>query len=250
MMVGSEELVDYQKFWDELPDFIKYNPGAKHRRRIIINMLKQVPFTSVLDVGCGSGDLLSFLSRDFADRRLELVGCDLSEPQLKINQEKFPSMKFIPLDLQKAHLDKRFDMVICSEVIEHLADQKASLINLTAMVKPGGHLFITCPSGKIHATEVHFGHLKHLSPQDLSEMVRPLGFEPVETLNWGWPFYKVLKFATNTNPEWALRNFTGNYGFFQKVTSNLLYVANFLNSNNHSQGVQIFALYRKRNSDA
>ena len=53
----------YQGFWEETPDFIRYNPGARHRRRMILRLLGAERFDSLLDVGCGNGELLALVGQ-------------------------------------------------------------------------------------------------------------------------------------------------------------------------------------------
>lgn len=65
---------------------------------------------SVLDVGCGSGDLVPYLRNLKIGRYL---GIDIYEPAIKIAKKKYPNENFIVGDLLKKKFH-RFDFVICS----------------------------------------------------------------------------------------------------------------------------------------
>ena len=66
---------------------------------------------SVLDVGCGTGDLAQFLK----DKQMkEYVGIDLFEPALEKARKKFPDKKFINGDFLHYNFKRRFDFVFCS----------------------------------------------------------------------------------------------------------------------------------------
>lgn len=235
----------YDEFWDACPDFSRYNPGALHRRRGIAKLLRETSFRSLLDVGCGDGQLLLWL-RSWAPEGAELVGADLSPDTVEANTKQHKFASFSVLDVQREALDRTFDVVVCTEVLEHLDHQREALKNLASMVAPGGHLILTCPTGKVHATEKHFGHVSHPRPAELETGLREAGLEVVRLENWGFPLYGALKTATNVNPDWALRNFaSGKYTLKARLVSRALYLANFFNVPSSPWGVQLFVLARK-----
>jgi 2-polyprenyl-3-methyl-5-hydroxy-6-metoxy-1,4-benzoquinol methylase len=239
----------YRGFWQDSFDFARYNPGARHRRRMILALLGAEPFASLLDAGCGNGELLALVaqSAEQAGRRVPaLAGADLSPDQVDRNRKRMPAAEFFALDVQSAPLPRTFDVVVCSEVIEHLDDARSAVANLAHMVKPGGRLLVTCPAGTMYATERHFGHVRHPSAADLAAWAEAAGLR-IDTLwNWGWPTYQVLKWATNVNADWALRNFAnGRYSRSAKLVSTGLYWLNYLNRRDDRRGCQLVGLFRK-----
>ena len=63
---------------------------------------------SVLELGCGTGNLAPKLSSEFK----EYLGLDYSDDMLSIAREKFPSGNFIQGDMRNFHLPKKFDAVL------------------------------------------------------------------------------------------------------------------------------------------
>lgn len=242
---------NYDHLWAELPDFIQHNPGARHRRRKILKLLQKVSFSSVLDVGCGPGELLLSLKRAFPQVQ-HFEGVDLSPEIIARSAAQFPEMKFSTLNVETSALPRKFDLILCSEVIEHLEDRSVAYHHLTQMLNPGGYLVITCPTGKIYATERHFGHVSHPSLTEIKALSQMEGLRIVRLENWGWPTYKLFKEVTNFNSEWAIRNFgSGKYSWVKKLISGLIYWINFLNLSSRKRGCQLFALLQApKNSSA
>lgn len=235
----------YDEFWGLCPDFLKYNPGVRHRRRWLLRTLQQCDARTALDVGCGTGELLRWLRPRVSSVR-EWSGVDLSTKTIAENQRHDRGATYEALNIEEGALPRRFDVVVCTEVIEHLGDPERAMKNLFAMVEPGGHLLITCPTGKVHATEKHWGHTKHPSPAELGRLLEGGGFRVKALENWGFPFYLAMKYATNVSPQFAMSKFgSGKYSAKAKLFSTALYFANFLNAPTSPLGCQLFALAQK-----
>ncbi len=74
------------------------------------------PKKHILDVGCGTGDLLASLSPRNG------VGLDISENMVKIAQDKYPLLKFYAQDAQNIIVNERFEYVILSDILGDLED--------------------------------------------------------------------------------------------------------------------------------
>lgn len=105
-----------------------------------INTVRKNTF-KILDVGCGNGKLLYNLKRiGFID----IYGCDYST----LSKEKSQSMRaYRSINLNTESLrdiyDKRsFDLVCCTEVLEHLFDPEKTLVELIDLTKKDAYLFI------------------------------------------------------------------------------------------------------------
>ncbi len=67
--------------------------------------------SAILDVGCGTGDMVQFLENKNIK---EYVGVDIFSPAIEKAQQKYPDQKFIAEDFLRLSLKKKFDFVFCS----------------------------------------------------------------------------------------------------------------------------------------
>jgi SAM-dependent methyltransferase len=113
----------------------------------VIRRLVTPASVRVLDVGCGSGLVLAYLYWANCDIIREYVGIDLNVERLR-SRYKFVR---IPHRFHAVNLDSdwnlgRFDLIWCSEVIEHLLEDRRLLRKMRDHLAPGGSIAITTPS--------------------------------------------------------------------------------------------------------
>lgn len=116
-------------------------------------LTKGVPVRStdtVVDVGCGNGALIHFCARQGA----EVCFIDRDEARLEKTREKVEASnargyRAIVSDCDPIPLeDNTGDLVICTEVLEHVPDPKKFLSELIRVTKPGGMLLLTVPDSR------------------------------------------------------------------------------------------------------
>ena len=91
---------------------------------------------SVLEVGCGAGDLLALLpNRD-------VTGVDLSPVQIEAARQRLPHGTFQVQAGERLALDRKFDVIILSETINFAADVQRILENLHAVSTPQTRLIL------------------------------------------------------------------------------------------------------------
>jgi ubiquinone/menaquinone biosynthesis C-methylase UbiE len=95
------------------------------------------PGASVLDVGCGTGDLL----RALKPRRG--VGIDLSPRMVEIARGKHPALEFVAGDVERFDFQEQFDYILLSDVVGHLDDVWAAFRNLRRGCHPASRIIVT-----------------------------------------------------------------------------------------------------------
>lgn len=203
---------------------------------MISHVVQAIRANSVLDVGCGNGALLCQLRSKMP---LSYTGVDLSEAVLANNRSRFPHIQFHPLDISKTALESTFDVVICSEVLEHIIDVESALGNLRRMC--ARYLIITVPSGPVFTIDKAMGHVRHFTKESLTKLLTRHGLEILSFREWGFPFHTAYKYLINLNPDQCLQQFAGReYSYFERFVSKIVSALFYLNL--PSNGLQIVCL--------
>ncbi|MCD6487168.1 MAG: methyltransferase domain-containing protein [Syntrophobacterales bacterium] len=109
------------------------------------------PGDRVLDVGCGTGRHACEIFRTLG---ADVVGIDLNMEDLRkaaltlylMDNENDSSWLISKADATKLPFrDSSFDVVICSEVLEHIPENKAAIAELVRVLKPGKDLIVSVP---------------------------------------------------------------------------------------------------------
>ncbi|AMY11634.1 putative S-adenosylmethionine-dependent methyltransferase [Luteitalea pratensis] len=136
------------------PSYYRYaaflGPVTTRLRAVVqggrVRMLRRwlSPGATVMEVGCGEGQLLQAIKAD-GDPSWRVVGVDISEDACEALRRTGLEMRcaqFEDLDWPASTVD----LVIMNQVIEHLADPRACVARAAALLRPGGRLLIETPS--------------------------------------------------------------------------------------------------------
>ena len=148
--------------------------------------------TRVLDVGCGNG----FTCGEFAKLGCQVVGVDLSQSGIELARKAFPKCRFEVASASDDLLEllgaEPFDIVISTEVVEHLYDPRAYARTCFTALRGGGRFICTTPyhgylknvaislTGKWdshHSPLWDCGHIKFWSPATLTRLLTEAGFQ-------------------------------------------------------------------------
>ena len=124
--------------------------GYLLRRDCYADLLSSLQPTSVVDVGCGSGDYLDVLPNTVKS----YLGLDFSREMVVAAQKKADEsgqsakrqVSFLQADVLAINLGRQFDFVIASGLIEYFEDIGAAAAGLSKLIKPGGHIAVQTPN--------------------------------------------------------------------------------------------------------
>jgi 2-polyprenyl-3-methyl-5-hydroxy-6-metoxy-1,4-benzoquinol methylase len=126
----------------------------------------------VLEVGSCYGVTLSLLHRRYPTAKL--YGIEPLEKTLRVGRRVCPQAEMRGDTLRNLTFEPPFDLVIMTEVLEHMVDPAASLHELYKITAPGGWVFVAVPNGRLDnmdavefvpANQSYRGHINFWSPE-------------------------------------------------------------------------------------
>ena len=175
-------------FWQRLQTAMKY-------------IESRAPYEKVLDFGCGSGVMLSFLaqhSQHVTALDIDLVPLErvkkyipLGENVLVLDAKQSPISQLAP---------KSFDLINALDVLEHVDDLPGTLTDLLNLLKPGGQLIVSGPTenilyqvGRKLAGPEYSGEYHERGTAEIKrELARMAHVRQIATLYWPIPLFEVF----------------------------------------------------------
>ena len=122
----------------------------------LLPFIQELSPARILDIGCGNGKLCSLLARQTDSY---VVGIDRDEVGIELAREAYPSIAFYQKSLDSDPLElldsvgEKFDLVVSTEVIEHLYSPSQMVRFASEVLNPSGKILVTTP---------YHGYLKNL----------------------------------------------------------------------------------------
>jgi len=187
----------YNQGW---ADSVSTNIRAERRCDAMIASMKLEPEGSILEIGCGTGDIAYMLAQK---SNMHVLGTDLCVPFIEEARKNFihPKLTYDFLDFNKIgdFKEKRFNYIVGNGILHHLYHHlDNALVNLKTLLKPEGKIIFWEPN--IYNPYVHlifsypyFREKAHLEPDEMA---------------FSKPFItKKLKQAGYTNIDVSFRDF-------------------------------------------
>lgn len=110
----------------------------------LLDSKKKKKSFSLIDLGCGSGDLLYVLKKDSYLKEVKIFGLDIDKKAISAFKKKLPGAKAILADALSLKMlrNRSFNFVICNQVVEHVEDDKVLVSEINRILKKSGLLFI------------------------------------------------------------------------------------------------------------
>lgn len=139
---------------------------------------KRVPDPlDVLEIGCGTGFVLSALRRIYPTARLS--GSDIFTEGLGFAAQRVLSAKLFQMDATAIPFAQEFDLVGAFDVLEHIDDDNLALQQIHGALKPGGSTILTVPQhpSMWSRMDEYAHHKRRYTRAELLEKMRAVGFE-------------------------------------------------------------------------
>ena len=173
-----------------------------HRDRLnaIINSLPKKKNQVILDAGCGEGHLMLKMYQSIPLNKY--YGFDVSHTALQSAKKKCKFAKLKYMDLSDIKIKNNFfDVIVCTEVIEHIYEYQDVINEFKRVLKKGGYLILTFPNEFFWTISRFFigrkpikvpDHVNSFTPKMMKKFVNlnmqkkidlPFGF-PIISLGW------------------------------------------------------------------
>lgn len=170
-----------------LPNFEQLRIGLED----VVKKLHLEPPNELLEIGCGTGLLLSSLS----PRVFSSIGIDFSIKNISIARRHFPEVSFVVGDVMSLPFAKEsFDRILSYGVFHYVSDIKGAIRETLRVCKGGGVILIGDLPDVRQKWHLYFHYIK-----SFLKMTRfPLGLwkklrERIDGVNWYWVDVETLK---------------------------------------------------------
>lgn len=221
------------------------HPSVRFRNRLILKTLKNIKFNTLIDAWCWDGFLLNILKKNFPEIIYSWV--DVSDYIIDENKKKYKDIEFFQWDLWNNHfnINKKFEVVICSEVIEHIKDWKQVISNLSKIVNNNWYCILTTQSGKRYKSDLNIWHLKHFQLEELENEFIKHWFKIIKSYKRGFPFYNMQKRLYEKIENKAKKVQQSKATLLSKILFELTYISFILSIKSKKLGPQLFLLVQK-----
>jgi SAM-dependent methyltransferase len=145
ILPGYSRYHEYAASIKDTPDPLGYLASMEYMYAFVWDVLRRVEIprsTSILEIGCGLG----YLTYALADRGFKVTGIDISEEAVSRARDQYGDMFECCTCEQLAEQGRRFDVVIATEVIEHVMDPVAFCKAVRACLTDTGQALLTTPN--------------------------------------------------------------------------------------------------------
>jgi 2-polyprenyl-3-methyl-5-hydroxy-6-metoxy-1,4-benzoquinol methylase len=158
----------YDEVWRDVAA-AELNDHEQARMRAISGALDELSLgrtADVLEIGCGRGWLSGLVLRQYGP----VTAYDLAAEPIAKARAAFPDVDFETRDVISEPPAGQFDLVVSSEVIEHIDDQASFTSSLVDATRPGGFLLLTTPNGLLRD---RWERVESFAPQPIEKWRTP-----------------------------------------------------------------------------
>jgi len=148
---------DLKKIWEQVPpDYyangIKKNFlqrfWHKNKLKLIISLIGIDKKIKILDLGCAGGFITYGISKNYPEA--QVYGLDVYKKAILYARKKYPKIRFFIGDGHKLPFSNgSFDLIVCSETLEHVTNPKQVLKEMQRCLSKKGQIIVTMDSGNI-----------------------------------------------------------------------------------------------------
>lgn len=174
------------EYFSELSRLEAGNFWFRARNELILWALRtyQPNVSSFLEVGCGTGFVLSGIARAYP--KLALSGSEIFLAGLSYAAERVPSAHFMQMDARRVPFVQEFDAIGAFDVLEHIEEDETVLAQLHDAIKPRGILLLTVPQHPWlwSESDEYACHVRRYTRAEIEQKVQTTGFELIRSTSF------------------------------------------------------------------
>ena len=173
-------------FFATLAELETGNFWFESRNRLLIWALgRYYPKAEIfLEIGCGTGFVLSGIRREFQD--IKLFGSDIFSEGFAYAKERVLDATFFQMNAQEIPFEDEFDVIGAFDVLEHIKDDEAVLKQMHQACKHNGGIILTVPQHAFlwSCMDEYSCHVRRYHAHDLKAKVKRAGFKVLRTTSF------------------------------------------------------------------
>lgn len=229
-------------------DIEKANWWFAGRRDIIFRNMPKKKELKILDVGCSGGINMKFLKEK---KFKNVFGIDISKQAIESCKKNGIKNVLLMEGSKTSFKDKEFDIIIASDVLEHIKDDEKALSEWGRILKDNGKLILFVPAFNFlwnnHDNINH--HYRRYSKKELVKIVNEFGFKVIRASYWNFFIFLPTSFVKIFQKIFIKKsgeNFIGINPLINKLLLKMIYIENrLLNNTNLPLGVSVFVIAEK-----
>jgi len=150
----------------------------------ILSYLNPKSGETILDLGCGTGDLTKEISLT-----AKVIGVDSSAEMIATAKSKFPEISFYHMDARKLQFDFQFDAIFSNAVLHWITEKEIVIKNMYSLLKDNGRIVLEF-GGK--------GNNQHMLDA-LRRVLEQRGYHKSTKINWYYP--SIGEYTTELEKE-------------------------------------------------
>lgn len=214
---------------------------ASQYNKWILGKFKKYLKGDILEIGSGIGNFTKLLI-PYGN----VWASDISKEYVTKLKNEIPELQGTGIaDIENAKYyfkNQKFDVIVCLNVVEHIKNDEAALLNIQRLLKPKGILVLIVPSGmKLYGSiDKSIGHFRRYSKKPLEKQLHKSGFKTlrVRLLNFvgGLGWFVAGKIFKHTHIK------KGNVKVFNLISPLFLFIERFWEP---PLGTSVFVIARK-----
>lgn len=159
-------------------------PTRRDVKNIVLPLLSQNGDLKILDVGCGTGQLISEISAQY--KSVDYLGVDVAKNMIEVARKSNNGerVRFVNSSIDDFECEEQFDIIICTHAFPYFPDKPGTMRKMAKLCKTGGRIIIVSDStNNLKDLLINLGvktqtsRARYLSIKQMKELFDMAGFE-------------------------------------------------------------------------